>query len=266
MNKIKALIIALGYLLIYVLSVFATMFMFRSLFAVEGFRPFYEQNPVSLLVVSNAIVLPIYYFIFRWRGKNLIQFCQFRRLAPRTLWLTLPLGLSLGTLIYSISALPVVTTYFPDIATLTEMIGNGGNILMVLLGSVLLGSLAEEILFRGLIMRTLHSAFRLWLALLLQALFFGVLTFSVTVGLYAALGAVLFGLIFIWSGSLWASLIAHMISTSTIFLFFQIGDRLTQTVGYALFALGMVMLITFLWVLKRSSSPSVESTTQTGVT
>lgn len=258
MNKGKTILIVLGYLLIYVGSVLVTMFIFRSLFANEGFRQFYEHNPVSMLVVSNAITLPIFYMIFKVRGKSMFQFCQFRRLNARIGWLTVPLGISLGTLIYTFSALPLVTTYLPDISILTFMIGNGGSFFIVLLGSVLLGSLTEEIVFRGLMIGTMQRVYSMSTAIVVQALLFGVLTVNVSVGIYAALGAALFGVIFVWSGSLWASIIVHMISTSTIFLFFQIHGLLTETAGYVLLTLSIIILIVFLWLLKRSKSSSLE--------
>jgi membrane protease YdiL (CAAX protease family) len=254
LNKVKTLGIALLYLVIYVIIFIFTNFLLNLLSTGE-FRAFLIEHPASQLVAVNLVALVIYYLIFKLRGMDLFEETRFRRMNSGSILTILPIGLGLGMLIYTFSALPYVSENLPGIVQLTEMVGNGGNVLILLLGSIFLASLMEEILFRGILLQTLKKQFSVIAAVCIQALLFGAILMDVALGLYAALGAIIFGLVFIWGRSLWASLITHMVSTSTIVLMFQLNtySQISHLMEQVLLVSSVIMLFSGLWMLNRQT-------------
>ena len=74
----------------------------------------------------------------------------------------------------------------------------------------LLAPFCEEVLFRGLLFGWLRRRMRAWLAALLSAIPFGIMHVEPLHVLYATVAGFLLALLFHRTGSLWASIIAHV--------------------------------------------------------
>ncbi|QJC51348.1 CPBP family intramembrane metalloprotease [Paenibacillus albicereus] len=186
-----------------------------------GLRGWLEANPNGLLLLVNPVVLLLYLVLLR------LQRVSARELglgAPPRGWLALALaGVWLGLFIASFTRLPLVQEELPAIAGLASFVA-GGSLPVFLLGSLLLGSLLEELLFRGMLLRAFRLRFGPSVSVLLQALLFGAVFLNVQTGLFAALGALVYGLLRAAGGSLWISLLAHLLSTSAVYA----GGKLLQ--------------------------------------
>lgn len=86
----------------------------------------------------------------------------------------------------------------------------------------LLPAMLEELMFRGVVLNILkHSISRTWLAVVLQALIFALLHFSIYELPSIFLMGLMFGFIAIWTGTIWYGVIMHFLFNGTsVFLEF----------------------------------------------
>lgn len=82
---------------------------------------------------------------------------------------------------------------------------------LITVATVAVAPVVEEVIFRGLILSRLRNALPGWLAVVLSALIFGVCHGQIVWICYAFLLGLVFGLMALRSGSIWPSLLAHVI-------------------------------------------------------
>lgn len=189
-----------------------------------------KGNSGIVLIVSNIIVLAVYLPLLHWQK---ISLKDLGFVPPRSgsLLLSAGTGIWLGLFIAAFTRLPWIKATFPAISDLVAFVA-GGSLIIFVLGSLLLGSLLEEWLFRGMLFHTLSQRLSILWTVLLQAVLFGAVFMNVTVGAFAALGAMLYGAVRAGSHSLWGSLAAHVCSTGTLYIVLQwAGDWKSGTIG-----------------------------------
>jgi membrane protease YdiL (CAAX protease family) len=99
----------------------------------------------------------------------------------------------------------LLTDAFLDVKS---VLGLSGNLLII----ALLAAIGEELLFRGVILRLLfESTKNIHLAVLISAVLFSSLHMQFYGFLPRTVLGILFGYIFIWSGSLWLPIMLHFI-------------------------------------------------------
>ncbi|MFF2089442.1 CPBP family intramembrane glutamic endopeptidase [Paenibacillus sp. NPDC058174] len=184
-----------------------------------GLKDWIGSNSGIVLIVSNIIVLAIYLPLLRWQ-KISLRDLGFSPARSGSLLLSAGTGVWLGLFIASFTRLPWIQTAFPAISDLVAFVA-GGSLIIFVLGSLLLGSLLEEWLFRGMLFHTLRQRLSVPWTVLLQAVLFGAVFMNVTIGAFAALGAIVYGAVRAGSRSLWGSLAAHVCSTGTLYIILQ---------------------------------------------
>ncbi len=78
-----------------------------------------------------------------------------------------------------------------------------------IISTVILAPIVEEIMFRGMILNRLMSAFPKWAAVLVSAIAFGALHMNWTQGIFAGLVGIVFGVVYVKTRSLWLCIFAH---------------------------------------------------------
>jgi len=199
-------------------------------------------------IVNNICTLAIYALLMKARKRSLPIFCRVKAISTKALLIAPLIGIALGTVIYSVANLPVIREDWPQIYNLVEFVGGGSSIALTLLGTVLVGSLFEEVLFRGLILNEVRAVSPVYVAVLVQAVLFGVILMDPILGGFAALGALVYGLVYWASDSLWASLITHVFSSGTVMVWFQMGDLSTAVSSSAVFWTSLSVLLVLLAV------------------
>lgn len=89
------------------------------------------------------------------------------------------------------------------------------NSILTLPYVILLGPMAEELLFRGVILDRLKPAFPFWFANILQAALFGVFHGNIVQGIYAFIFGMVLGLIAHVTGTIYASMLTHILFNGT---------------------------------------------------
>ena len=87
-------------------------------------------------------------------------------------------------------------------------------------------SLVEEVGFRGIILQRMQGELPLVVVLLVQALLFGLYHFNIFQALYTFPLGILFGLVYLWTGSVWGSIAMHLSYNTMNIVIVQVLGRL----------------------------------------
>ena len=157
----------------------------------------------------------------------------------------------------------ILSAFFPSwliaYETLLENAGLTEDIsIIMIIYSVCLAPISEELIFRGVTMRIARKSFPFWIANLMQALFFGIFHMNILQGCYAFALGLFLGYVYERGGSiyhamffhflfnLWGTTISEWLTTlnptfTNILIFF--GTTIGMSVGLKLFNLGTKQLL-----------------------
>ena len=101
---------------------------------------------------------------------------------------------------------------FPYYSQLTDdtMVGQPMWLLFLTVG--ILAPIAEELIFRGLVFRRMKDFMKPWMAIVLSGLLFGIYHGNMIQFLYASLMGILLAVIYHRTGTLWTSILAHVVA------------------------------------------------------
>ncbi len=117
----------------------------------------------------------------------------------------------------------------------------------LLLGVGIIAPIAEEIIFRGFIQNKLLSSFPVWLAIVIQAVFFGLIHGNLVQMSYAFVIGLIFGLLVYKSNSIYPAIILHVLNNS-IAIF---SDMLMDNILYYILPVIAVIMTIILAVTKK---------------
>ncbi|MES2630899.1 MAG: type II CAAX endopeptidase family protein [Patescibacteria group bacterium] len=115
-------------------------------------------------------------------------------------------------------------TGFANISTQSEII-------MAFIMLVIIAPIAEELLFRGYLFGKLRKYAPLWVAILITSVVFAIVHFAWNVGLDVFALSIVLCLLRVISGSLWPSIMLHMMKNGLAFYFLFINPTLLSTLG-----------------------------------
>lgn len=113
-------------------------------------------------------------------------------------------------------------TGFAEIAAQSEYV-------LAFISLVIVAPFAEEVLFRGYLFGKLRKYAPLWLSILITSLLFAVVHFQWNVGLDVFALSIVLCLLRVVSGSLWPSIMLHMLKNGVAFYFLFINPTLLST-------------------------------------
>ncbi|MDR0999661.1 MAG: CPBP family intramembrane metalloprotease [Clostridiales bacterium] len=180
--------------------------------------------------------------------------------------LTLGLSAGLHFLISGVFALTDITRFFPSYQMVEDMI-TGDNLPMRIIAVGLVAPVVEEMCFRGVTLNRLGNK-EIWLAVLIQAVLFGIIHFNLLQGIYAVILGVVFGYIYVRFKSLWYPVIAHisfnmigqLMSALASGADAEIADAGSAAVGGAIvLVFGLLLTAVFAYcLLRRPAAPEPE--------
>ncbi len=108
-----------------------------------------------------------------------------------------------------LSTIPFPESWMDSYAQSAEAVA-GGNPVLDILATVIIAPVAEEIVFRGMVYGSLRRAMPPILAAILTSVVFGILHGTIVWFVYTALLSMMLIFLYEYTGSLWASILAHM--------------------------------------------------------
>jgi membrane protease YdiL (CAAX protease family) len=126
----------------------------------------------------------------------------------------------------------------------------GGNLVLLILVTVLLVPVLEEVMFRGVIQkRLMGTSMKLPLVILIQALIFGLIHLNVIQMTYAFLVGVLFGLVYAWFRSIWIPIAMHIAFNFYGAVVVRIFTNMTYLHFIVYWVVSAVVLVWLIWVI-----------------
>ena len=223
-------------------------------------------NQTYISIIFAAIVsLPIFYFIIKGRKQNIKKVMGFHKINALNIFFVSILGAFLflfnSFLIGFIEQTRMFEEAFNKAEDMFEFL-SGGNIILGFLAIVVIGPIMEEFLFRGLILHELDKHINTYIAIIIQAVLFGLVHLNFYQLTYTVLIGIILGLAYVWLKSIWAPIIIHVVNNGISFAlatFSNVDDSAVDFTGviYALWLFSMCMIV-FMMVLiykKRKIAP-----------
>ncbi len=165
-------------------------------------------------IVQIALFLPIFRYL---KGREPAFYPTER---PRALQLlsavAIAAGLSglIGLMFQGAEALgnsvPYVKSVLSDYADLSRAFSGDGNLFWVIASTCIAVPIAEELIFRGLIMNELRRVMPLWVAVVLQGLLFALFHMNTVQTLYVLIPGILLGAVYAWTRSIAVPMVMHV--------------------------------------------------------
>lgn len=212
-----------------------------------------QSTNLMLLISAVSALLSfiwcaILYNRSSWRDKN----TDYRKVfSKRNILLVFCIGSGCCILLtFGLSALTVV---MPDVfKNYTELMSNfeTGNIFLTILYAVFIGPISEEMIFRGAIFDRFYLVFDFWIANMLQAAFFGIYHMNLVQGLYAFILGIILGLIVKTTGSIFCSMLTHIIFNATTYLLPVLLGTGVAAVNMLVMAISVILVIAGIFGIK----------------
>jgi len=162
------------------------------------------------IILTAIFMIFIYWLIFKMLNKSFAKYINFRK----TDIIKNVSGFLCGAAIYFpvtfIISITFIKDLSPEATEAMEMVMKNTPFLLQILGVGIFAPIIEEVTFRGLIFSSLKKSMSLSLAIVIQAVLFGILHMNLQQFIYASVLGILFALLVEWTGSISASILAHM--------------------------------------------------------
>ncbi|MDF2541868.1 MAG: hypothetical protein K0S47_1586 [Herbinix sp.] len=179
------------------------------------------STEVNYLGSALSIVLcgVVFYFWYRGITRNEAKVKLRSICTGKNIGLLVLLGLGSQFLISGLLSmiLPFMEDLLTDYAETMELLQSGNTIVVVLL-TVLIAPICEELIFRGVILHNLNRQLPFLAANLIQAALFGIYHMNIVQGVYAFLLGYVLGYVFYKFRTIVAPIALHMIVNSSAFL------------------------------------------------
>lgn len=211
------------------------------------------SNMSIVTIFTNVPTILIYMLIVKIKKQDFSKKYNLNDFSFKYAYLLALIGISLGAFSISFLKINAISEAFPALAAILASIVSGNNLIIIVLGTVTMGTILEEILFRGLVFEELKGNMNIALAVILQGLIFGALTLNIPVMIYAGLGAMIYGVVYIIFNSMWAAIIAHFLSSATLLVLSKWGESLITEANAVYASLGsIIVLAASLYILFKS--------------
>lgn len=237
---IKSIVWSILVVITYIfLQLIATKVMGKGLFHFEpdysdpktwgGFIFVKQINTNLIKVIPIVISMLIYYILYKFILKEKVTTNYgFSKAGAKNIFIGILIGFFSSLLCSLILTNQVWNEliYKKEFLNLLKLFKNHnilvitGNTLLVniisIITMVIVIPFFEEILLRGLVLNKLRTEMPVWIAIVLQAILFGVLQGNVLGAVYAFIIGLLLGIIYMLSKSIWVPILIHAILNITI--------------------------------------------------
>lgn len=191
-------------------------------------------------IIGEGLLVVMLIIIYLPAKEGLIKRCKFRKFDKRKIPVIISLVLSLNflSIVFIKYAQNHVTSYKNVEHNMSFMYSN----IFILLGTIFIIPIFEEIIFRGAIFGTLKRNLNVIVALILQAIIFAVMHGNLLQGVYTFILGIIVGLAYLYTKSIWGDILCHM--TYNLFGLLILPIMAYMYFNYIVYgAIGVILLI-----------------------
>lgn len=219
----KKYLLMIGNVILYLGILFLFVKLLEQLQSQEYFFNMFMNNPSLNLIVINALPIPIYFILTKWKRQSFLQACQCNKISFSNMGYLILAGISMTIFSISLVHIDFVQQRFPEFLNMLTFFHNGKSFLLLILCVTIIGPVFEEILFRGFIFNEFKKCLPIGIAIFLQAALYAYFMGELPVQLYSVISGVLFGLICYWYKSIVASITVQIANTMSMFTLLELG-------------------------------------------
>ena len=188
------------------------------------------DNAMLLNIITTLICLFVFWLIILLSKTSIKERLDLNPIPINEVWTLLILGITANIFIsYIISFLPIPDNWLQEYDKALNVLGDKITFVQII-SVVIFAPVLEEVLYRGLIMKSLQSGLPKIAALFIQALLFGVMHGQLLWICYATVLGVLLGVIKFKYNSLYACILMHLSFNSTSYLLKPFYDRIDDNI------------------------------------
>ncbi len=213
-----------------------------------------HKHQLTITVVAWFIVCIIFWLMYRLNHQRFwLQTKLSKTVSVVTVIICIIGGIGMNLFVNGFLWLLPLGELFPKYGQVIGNIINRPFFITLLLAGIIT-PIMEEIFYRGILLGKLRQGFGIGVAVCIQALFFGIGHMNLVQGVYALIMGVLFGYVVIWTGSLYSSIVLHMVINTTSILWRHLmpvqldGDQLEIII-----LIGAALTIIGLWYLSQTN-------------
>lgn len=172
----------------------------------ESLIKFINSNSLIISLVTGLIILALLLLFIK---KKVVPPCKLNKISFKTiLYIAI---FCFGTAVIMGILVGLLTLIFPSYKEISNLMQESHTSIFKLFVIVVFAPIFEEIFFRGVIFGYLKKNYNIVLAIILQALVFGILHGNIVQGIYAFILGVILALIYYYTNSLYSSIVFHLI-------------------------------------------------------
>ncbi|MBU3135193.1 CPBP family intramembrane metalloprotease [Clostridium gasigenes] len=226
-------------------------------------------NMNYILLASSITTILIFMLIYKLRKKKLSEELRFKKTKASNYWVALLLGVSVYLFnigfISLLSKAGLFKGSFYALEKNMSFIGES-NIFLTILVVGIVAPFAEELLFRGIIYKTLSKSMSIPAVIIIQGVLFGVYHMILVQAIYATLLGILFGYVTYKTKSLWPAIIMHMVNNTVSTIASLILGESLETVFSLIIVLSLGFAITAVGTfLIKKNNPKIIEDTKVGI-
>lgn len=196
------------------------------------------SNGYIVTTVAAVIALGIFFLVLRKKEQNLWQRCSFKKINGSAIGKITLLAISIT--MFSCSVVYLTASKFESYNKVNESLSSAHGSILAMISVVILMPMFEEILFRGLIFNELRKNVNIVVAIILQALIFAVFHGNILQGIYTFILGIILSLLYMWTKSLWANILCHIVYNLFGTIIIPILLYFTHSFVYGYMAIGLI--------------------------
>ena len=205
------------------------------------------------LIISMFATLFVIYFINRkgWAEK---RFWKAGEDSVVSVILCVILGAALNFLTIFVIAIVYLMGLLPEDAVAPP----AESLILMIIGTGLIGPIVEEIIFRGIILKSLSEKINITAAIIIQAILFAVIHFDVLQSSYTFVLGLVIGSVFIRKDSLWPAIAIHIAYNMTSIIRTTFLQNISEEAFLILIGLSIPTVVLSLCMLYKKLSKADE--------
>jgi membrane protease YdiL (CAAX protease family) len=214
-----------GKILLYMVIAFAVTwevihYSFTVLMKTKVLGPVVQNYGFIVLIAAFILITVIYAVVFKLFKQSLLKTCGFGPINWLNIVFICIIGLFMAVFTISFIAVSSVGRTFPGLSKYVQELVIMPYSQWIIFVQMVVTVIFEEIIFRGVIFNELRNNMSMTFAVIIAAAIYGsvnvVLNADWAVGVYAIFAGITYTLVYVWTKSLWGSILVQIVSFEAI--------------------------------------------------